>query len=305
MNSISNVLDNVNSKLEPAFKTIEEHLSKWTHLELVSMLTLILLLFHGFVTKNFNYPVQLVFLVAVFYRPALSSSLAWGVIALAASYEVMNFWHHTANHKFLTAYWAWTLCICHWCQDEKYKERNLMVSARFLIMLTMAGACIQKLMSSSYMDGSFFEISLLTIPSFDFLLQLIGVDASLPSVTKSALADLRSASTVVAQSAISIPIDATLSIVAMAITVWNLLIQFVLEILCFCRGDRFQLMFHWLFLFFIQTTYIAAPFVGFGFLICIWCYTISAKRFPRISYLYLASMLMMIIYQSPWRQVLF
>jgi hypothetical protein len=305
MNTKNNFIDNIMSKLDPAFNTIEEHLSKWTHLELVSMLTLILLIFHGFITDNFNYPVQLVFLVAVFYRPALSSSLAWAVIALAASYEVMNFWHHTANHKFLTAYWLWALCISHWCEDEMSKERNLMINARFLILLTMAGACIQKLMSSSYMDGSFFEISLLTIPSFNFLLQLIGVDMSLPSFTHTAMADLRSASTVVAQNAISIPIDATFSIVAMAVTVWNLLIQFVLEILCLCRGDRFQLMFHWLFLFFIQTTYIAAPFVGFGFLICILCYTISAKRFPRISYLYLASLLMMVIYQSPWRQVLF
>ncbi|MEH6449641.1 MAG: hypothetical protein V7765_13275 [Oleispira sp.] len=305
MNSVNNFFNNMNSKLEPVFNTIEEHLSKWTHLELVSMLTLILLIFHGFVTENFDYPVQLFFLVAVFYRPALSNSFAWGVVAIMASYEVMNFWHHTANHKFLTAYWTWTLCISHWCQSEQHKERNLMISARFLIMLTMAGACIQKLISSSYMDGSFFEITLLTLPSFEFLLQLIGVDASLPDFTKSAMADLRSASTVVAQSAISIPIDATFSLVAMAITVWNLVIQFVLEILCFCRSDRFQLIFHWLFLFFIQTTYIAAPFVGFGFLICIWCYTISAKRFPRMSYLYLASLLMIVVYQSPWRQVLF
>jgi len=305
MISINNILDAINSKLDPVYNFLEEQVSKWTHLELVSMLTLILLIFHGFITENFNYPVQLIFIMAVFYRPVLSSSLVWAVIALAASYELMNFWHHAANHKFLTAYWVWALLIAHWCKNEECKKRSLMISARFLIILTMAGACIQKIMSPSYMDGSFFEISLLTIPSFDFLLQMMGVDPSLPGFTKSALADLRSASTVVTKNTIFIPIDTTLSIFAMTVTIWNLLIQFVLEILCFCRGERLQLLFHWLFLFFIQTTYIAAPFVGFGFLICILCYTISAERFPRTSYLYLASMLMMVIYQSPWRQVLF
>jgi len=305
MTSISKMASASNNALLTVTDTIQEHLSKWAHLELVSMLTLILVLFHGFVTDNYRYPVQLFFLVAVFYRPILSSALAWGLLGLVSTYEVVNFWHHTANHKFLTAYWIWTLCIAHWCQDESNKERTVLISARFLIMLTMAGACIQKLMSSSYMDGSFFEITLLVTPAFDFILQLMGVDPTLANFTTSGLADLSSASTQVVQSAISIPTSATFSFISMLITVWNLLIQFVLEALCFFRGTRSQLMFHWLFLFFIQTTYIAAPFVGFGFLICIWGYTISAKSFPRISYLYLASMLLMVVYQSPWRQVLF
>lgn len=76
MTSISKMASASNNALLTVTDTIQEHLSKWAHLELVSMLTLILVLFHGFVTDNYRYPVQLFFLVAVFYRPILSSALA-------------------------------------------------------------------------------------------------------------------------------------------------------------------------------------------------------------------------------------
>ncbi len=301
--SINNRL--IQSRLDAVIKVIAIHVEKWSLVELVSMLTLILVLFHGFVSDNFKYPVQLFFLIALFYRPILISSVAWGILAMISTYEVINFWHHTANHKFLTAYWLWTLCITHWCQSQESKERNLLTNARFLIMLTMAGACIQKLFSSSYMDGSFFEITMLTTPAFDFMLQLIGVDSFLPNMTTTAISDLRSASVEVINETISLPLTYGYHWFAMIITIWNLFIQFLLEALCLFQGHKPQLIFHWLFLFFIQTTYFVAPFVGFGFLICIWGYVLSAKRFPRVSYLYLISIALMTLYESPWRQVLF
>jgi len=305
MNLLNKMEGTFNITLNKLTDTIQEHLEKWTLLELVSMLTLVLVLFHGFETENYKYPVQLFFLAALFYRPILSSSLAWGLLAMVSTYELVSFWHHIANHKFLTLYWIITLCICHWCNDPENKERNLLFNARFLIMLTMAGACIQKLLSSSYMDGSFFEISLLTMRYFDFMFPIVGIDSSFSHITSGALGDLRSASVIVTGNSVTLPLTSFYHQFAMVITIWNLLIQFILEVLCFFQNHKAQLAFHWLFLFFIQTTYIAAPFVGFGFIICIWGYTLTAKRFPRISYLYLLSIALMTFYEAPWRQVLF
>jgi hypothetical protein len=153
------------------------------------------------------------------------------------------------------------------------------------------------------MDGSFFEITLLTYEEFQFMLKLIGVSPELPSFTSTAVSDLMSPTTVVLNNTIHIPTTNLFIVFSAFVTYWNLSIQLLLEALCLLKGYKFQLAFHILFLFFIQTTYIVAPFVGFGFLICIWGFILAVNSFPRLAQLYLLSLLLMVAYDSPWRMV--
>lgn len=283
--------------------TCRSTIARWTPYEFASLLTLLLLVFYPYSHQEFTRVIQLFLVAGVLYRPLLSSSLAWFAVAALASVIVAKHWHPVANHKFLTTYWLWVLAFAHWAKDADYKKQILTFNARFLVMFTMLGACIQKLLSPTYMDGSFFEMALLTESYFQFLLAIVGVDPHLPLLTNQTISAIQNPAVTLSVASVVLPVGTLYSALAMAVTVWNLAIQFVLELLGFFNQRKAQIAFHLLMLAFIHSTYIAAPFIGFGWLICILCYTFSASSYPRLSLAYLASMLALVAYESPWRDL--
>ncbi len=291
------ILSHVDGVLEACHCTI----ARWTPYEFASLLTLLLLVFYPYSHQEFTRVIQLFLVGGLLYRPLLSSSLAWFAVAALASVIVAKHWHPVANHKFLTTYWLWALAFCHWANDANNKKQILTFNARFLVMFTMLGACLQKLLSSTYMDGSFFEMALLTESYFQFLLVIAGVDPHLPALTNQTIGAIQNPANQLTAQSVVLPVGVLYSGLAMAVTIWNLAIQFVLELLGFFNQRKAKIAFHLLMLAFIHSTYIAAPFIGFGWLICILCYIFSAPTFPRLSLAYLASMLALVVYESPWR----
>lgn len=282
---------------------IQATISHWTPYEFVSLLTLSLLVFYPYLHPDYPQIIQLFFVAALLYRPLLSSSLAWFILAAISTIIVARGWHPVANHKFLTTYWLWALTFTHWASDSDIKNRIFTFNAKFLVMFTMLGACLQKLLSPTYMDSSFFEMALLTESYFQPLLTIAGVDPHLRELTNQTISAIQNPSIDLTVQSVTLPVTGLYSGIAVAVTFWNLSVQFVLEALGFINKRKAQIAFHILMLFFINSTYIAAPFIGFGWLICILCYVFSAKSFPRLSLAYLVSMLALIIYESPWRDL--
>jgi len=282
----------------------QESIARWTIFEFVSLLTLILLSFYSYSHNHYQYLIQIFFVGSIIYRPMLSYGFGWLGLAAIFTYVVANQWHPVANHKILTTYWLWVLAFMHLASNEQLKHKILVTNARFLVIFTMLGACIQKLLSPSYIDGSFFEMTLLTETYFKFILETFGITPELSHLAKSTIRAIQTPSIKLTVDAVKLPVTPLYSGLAMAVTVWNLGIQFVLEALCLFKAKRVQICFHLLMLFFIHTTYIVAPFIGFGWLICILCYAFSAHIFPKISLAYLLSIVVLGVYESPWRDLI-
>jgi hypothetical protein len=60
---------------------------------------------------------------------------------------------------------------------------------------------------------------------------------------------------------------------------------------------------HLLILFFIFTTYIPAPVFGFGVTLSVLGFALAKERFQLISAAYLLSLVAVLIYQVPWRDL--
>jgi hypothetical protein len=286
-----------------ALATCHSTIARWTPYEFAGLLTLLLLVFYPYWSLGFPRLIQLFLVAGLLYRPLLSSSLAWFAVAALATVIVARHWHPVANHKFLTTYWLWVLAFTHWASDSGIKNRIFIFNARFLVMFTMFGACLQKLLSPTYMDSSFFEMALLTESYFQPLLAITGVDPHLRELTNQTISAIQNPAVTLTAQSVTLPVSAFYGGLAVAVTFWNLAIQFVLELLGFFNQRKVQIAFHILMLAFINITYIAAPFIGFGWLICILCYSFSASTFPRLSLAYLASMLALVMYESPWRDL--
>jgi hypothetical protein len=63
--------------------------------------------------------------------------------------------------------------------------------------------------------------------------------------------------------------------------------------------DKFA---HILLLFFIFTTYLPAPVLGFGWILAIMGFALAKEKFPRIAAVYMISFVAILLYQVPWRE---
>ena len=90
------------------------------------------------------------------YRKSSFWFLLTAFLAFAVSYN----WFVVDNHKYLMAYWCLALCMS---LTAPHPAKALAINARLLIGLCFLFAVIWKgLLSSDFVDGSFFHFTLLT-----------------------------------------------------------------------------------------------------------------------------------------------
>ena len=301
-----NVCDNLITRAKDFLDETHSRLTDTPPLQLIGLLTLGLLSFYNYNHQWMATLIPVCLVLAIIYRSILQHPLFWGVIASAATFTVWNHWHPVANHKFLTTYWLWALAFSAWLYRNNQSQADDLIkhNARFLILFTMLGACIQKFMSPTYMDRSFFEMALLTESYFRFLLDLLQVSPALINETNNSIAAMHQPNVLLESIETTWPISQTYHYFALFVTVWNLGMQMVLELFGLFKHNKCRIIFHVSMLIFIHSTYIAAPFIGFGWLLCIMLYTFSRDTNPRLATLYLISIPVMICYASPWRQML-
>ena len=89
---------------------------------------------------------------------------------------------------------------------------------------------------------------------------------------------------------------------AQLITLYDLYVQVAIGALLLFRRATTDLIAHLLLLFFIFTTYIPAPVLGFGFILSILGFALVKEQSQYLSAAYLFSMVAVIFYQVPWRE---
>jgi hypothetical protein len=91
-------------------------------------------------------------------------------------------------------------------------------------------------------------------------------------------------------------------LVANLITLYDFYVQIAIGALFLFRRVSTDLVAHLLLLFFIFTTYIPAPVLGFGVTLSIFGFALVKERSQFLSAAYLLSMIAVLVYQVPWRE---
>jgi len=139
--------------------------------DLLIRLTLLLLLLYPPGAWYARIPLALIAVLGIVW-PRLGRHWAFwasatGFVALANGLG----WYAADNHKFLLAYWCLAL-VCAFLAREPLSV--LSSSARWLLGLVFALSVGWKLAAGDFVDGSFFEYTLLMDPRFEPISRLLG-----------------------------------------------------------------------------------------------------------------------------------
>jgi hypothetical protein len=267
----------------------------------VAYLTLFLAVIFGFSSWYFALAAQLALLVVLLVPSTAKRPALWGLLAIMATITVVLERDLADNHKYLLCYWLWVMCVAHIPGQREQRDEIIGFNARFFLIFIFLGAALQKFLSSSYMSGAMFELELLLDGRFQAFAQLTGIDAALGHDSVRRLLLLSNPYVQVLDNKILLASDDRVHFVASLITLYDFYVQVAIGVLLLFRRAIADVAANVLLLFFIVTTYVPAPVLGFGFTLAILGFALVKERSQFFSAAYLLSMAAVLFYQIPWR----
>jgi len=239
-----------------------------SHRNLILLMSLVVLTYPG------GGPLQ-----PVVTATALVGILWWG-LALQPSYwfvlaglrlasHVGAGWYLVDNHQYLLTYWCLAVGLCLLIGNREEVERLLRQNARLLLGLCFAIATIWKIQAGQYLDGTFFQYSLLAVERFDKVAALLGGSAERVAVNAETIAQLRA----VPGPAEAVALEPHLPGVrwlAQGLAIWTIAVEAVIALAFLLPGPRgFRNVGHLAVLIFVSTTYFFAPVFVFASLLLV------------------------------------
>jgi hypothetical protein len=264
--------------------------------------SLMLVIFGGFSTYEFNIFSQIVVLICIVRPNLIRNPYVWLALASLATYALITNWLIADNHKYLFVYWLWVIFIALIVNDELHSNQILRFHARFFIVFVFLIAALQKIFSPTYMTGEMFEFWLLIDDRFHAFGKLVGIDPNILRDAEFAIRELKGPTVEFIDNAILIPSTDRVHTVAMIITWYDMIVQFTIGTLFLARRHVTDMLGHVVLLFFIFTTYIPAPVYGFGWTIAIYGFTLAKDKFTKLTVTYALAFIAVLFYQLPWRQ---
>ena len=273
--------------------------SRESALDVAGLMTLVLVLLHTVSIPQLREGILLVAAAGLVVRDLPRRAAYWFVLAALFAANHVLLWHVLDNHKWLLTYWCLALGVA---RLQPQMLATLAGSARLLIGLCFLFATVSKILSPDYLDGSFFEFTLLTDRRFSGFTEIVGgVPASVSAANASALRELArpygDTYNVVVQSAPRIPSLATF------LTWWTLAIEgslallFLLPVRVAGRvRDGFLVLF-------LLSTYPVATVVGFGRILAILGFVQTPNRIGIERAVYLTCFLLLPVYRFPFASV--
>jgi hypothetical protein len=230
--------------------------------ELVLLLSLLVFLLHHLPFWFLTGPLTALMGAGLIWPRLRAHPLLWlpatGLLGFAASRQ----WYTIDNHQYLFVYWSMAVLFAA-CLDPEDRRRGLARSGAWLVGATMALATVQKLASPDYVDGSFFEYTLLTDQRF------ASFTAALGGVSLDQLAENRAFE---AKLALGASRAVTLIVGEQGrwlatLAAWGILVMEGTLALLFLwprASDRLRAVRSGVLLAFVLVTYPVAPVTGFG-----------------------------------------
>jgi hypothetical protein len=217
----------------------------------------------------------------------------WLALTALTAWRVIADWPLADNHAYLLSFWCLALALAGASAEP---DKVLAGNGRWLIALVFLLASTQKWSSSSYLDYSFFQYTLLTDERFeDFVVLFTGLDYE-------ALDRYRDYLEGTWRNGLTVPdLPADFRMLALLSTWWNLLEQPMVTIAFLVPSASWlgRQRDGWLLLFCV-TVYAVAPVTGFGWLLLAMGVAQCRDDIrPRAAYL-LTFALLLVYEHVPW-----
>lgn len=218
---------------------------------------------------------------------------ATGFVALANGLG----WYAADNHKYLLAYWCLTL-TCAFLAREPLAV--LSVSARWLVGLVFALSVAWKLAAGDFVDGSFFEYTLLMDPRFEPISRLLcGYSEGMAQFNQLARKALVSWDS--SLSTVQLVGAHQVRFLAAVLAVWTLVVEGLIAVLFLVPRTRLgSALANALLIAFSASTYLIAHVVGFGSTLAVLGAAYASTQSRWWLRAHVALFIVMQIYRLPW-----
>jgi hypothetical protein len=289
--------------MKRAAGAVYQELSAMNVVDLVTRITLLLLILRSGYFWYLHIPMVLLCTVGLVYRTLYRNPRFWLVVCLVLTWGNLVNWYQIDNHKYLMMYWCIALYLGLQARDP---ESFLRVKARLLIGLCFAFATLWKFLSLDYIDGTFFEFTLIMDPRFDAIARpLGGLTPQFAMHNDLVMGQLMAYDSEV--QAILLEAPSFLKGLASGLTWWTLAIEGLLAVL-FLLPDRLivrRAVRDVVLIAFALTTYTVATVVGFGWLLMIMGMAQLRPEDRTLRLGYFVTFLAIQVFTAPWDRLLF
>lgn len=206
-------------------------------------------------------PVSVLAAAALVFPELRDRPLLWWALLGCLGAGVHQVWTQADNHQYLIIYWVLAVALAAGSIDP---SRARAVAARWLLAAVFTLATLWKLSNLAFVDGSFFEFTLLTDPRFAPVATAIGgADAHDLEINRTVFDAMEGARS--GASFELLGLTPRVAVVADVLTSWTLAIEAAVA-LAFLSPGASWLGRHrdHLLITFTVTTYLAAPVLGFS-----------------------------------------
>jgi hypothetical protein len=270
-------------------------------LEALPLLTVVLLLTAMPPQWYLAGPLVAIFALGVVYRSWLAAPPYWYVVATLLGTTIYLNWEASDNHRYLFVYWCLALC-CAFSLPREQQSAAIAQSSRWLIGLCMLLACVWKLATPEYVNGTFFQFELLVDERLAAVTTLMTGLSNEMLTDNRLLRDLLRSGHVETAAVESVRLsgqEAT-TWLAYATTWWTVGIEGLLAIaFLWPDGRRAATTRNGLLLLFAATTYFIAPVRGFGWMLMLLGLGQCDERDRGFRPLFLAAIVLIQLYTLP------
>lgn len=267
---------------------------------LVGYLTLFMLVFFG-PNEWFALPIyQITLLFSLLVSKILRSPVLWGILSLTTFAALFDFWETVDNHMWLMLYWLLVMFFAT-LSSRMYKTDTLDFlkhNAVFILIFTMGVSVLQKILGGVFLNGSFFEFTILTDERFYLVAHYLGGISTFDFFNNvdmlSNVADPYSPLVIKTSNAIRT--------VSLIFTYAIVLLEALIAALFLFKNKKAHLWAHILNGLFIVTVYFIAPVYAFAFLITVLGIASlnTDKSSSKLILMYVALMVLIFLYKIPW-----
>lgn len=255
-------------------------------------------------------PLQQIF-IPLFIIPALlfkkvrNSLLFWLILLfyLLYFYVFMGTNRYVPNHKYLYVFYILLLCIIIYIKKSTNDWFEILkTSAQYMIGFVFLLATVGKFLAPEFLNGSFFEFTLLTDERFSgFTQSIVGIQNSDLNIGFEEFNKLLRSNSLSHEA--QLPTSEKLHFISIFLSYWTILIEGSIAITFLSPAKSFGGKYrNWVLLIFIITTYPIATVPGFAILLTLLAFiTSKSDTRPNVwSYVYIGIFIIIPIFKFPF-----
>ena len=272
-------------------------MSRTRVLDVAPRLTLLLLVLYSGRYWDLNIPIALCAALGMCSPHLIRCTWYWTTIGAVLMFGNLGRVYVVDNHKLLMSYWCVAISLC----LARRSERALGVNARVLIGLCFSFAVLWKTLSPDYLNGAFFHYTLLVDGRFTRFASIVaGIS---PTVLASNVVELRALQPSVNALA-NLESTESVALLSKIVTWWGYSLELAIAVAFLAPLDGLYRLRNPLLLTFLVTTYVVAPVIGFGWLLCIMGFAQCGCREVSARVCYIACFLLLQLFLLPWATLL-